>query len=133
MPQFRRFAAETNPNIQMFLPMARVVGMLQEGVGHLMREAGLPLMMGVMEEGFRHVVGDRYAPNADRQGERPSGNSVVVILNGKCCCEKAGCKKGSCCVVGSRLSTETRTIPAVPSGRSMPIGELRPKARLSWK
>jgi len=37
--QFRRLAAETNPDIQMILPLAGIVGMLQEGVGHLMREA----------------------------------------------------------------------------------------------
>jgi hypothetical protein len=54
--QFRRYATETNPNIQMVLPLAEIVGLLQEGVGHLMREAGLLLMMGVMEEEVRHVV-----------------------------------------------------------------------------
>ena len=48
--QFRRLATETNPNIQMILPLASIVGMLQEGLGHLVREAGLLLMMGVMEE-----------------------------------------------------------------------------------
>jgi hypothetical protein len=57
--QFRRFATEVNPNIQMILPLAGIVSMLQEGVGHLMREAGLLLMMGVMEEEVRHVVGER--------------------------------------------------------------------------
>jgi hypothetical protein len=34
----------------MIFPMAEVVGLLQEGVGHLMREAGLALMNLVMEE-----------------------------------------------------------------------------------
>src|SRR5690242_20244838 len=34
--QFRRLATETNPNIQMILPLAGIAGMLQEGVGHLM-------------------------------------------------------------------------------------------------
>ena len=38
--QFRRIATEENPNIQMILPMADIVGMLQEGVGNLLREAG---------------------------------------------------------------------------------------------
>jgi hypothetical protein len=42
--QFRRLATEENPNIQMILPMADIVGMLQDGVGHLLREAGLALM-----------------------------------------------------------------------------------------
>jgi hypothetical protein len=53
--QFRRLATEVNPSIQMVLPMAGIVGMLQEGVGNLMREAGLLLMMGVMDEEVRHV------------------------------------------------------------------------------
>ena len=35
--QFRRLATEQNPNIQMILPMADIVGMLQEGVGNLLR------------------------------------------------------------------------------------------------
>ena len=38
--QFRQLAREENPNIQMIFPMAEVVGLLQEGVGHLLREAG---------------------------------------------------------------------------------------------
>src|SRR5690242_7226696 len=32
--QFRRLATEENPHIQMILPMADIVGMLQDGVGH---------------------------------------------------------------------------------------------------
>jgi len=39
--QFRRLATEQNPNIQMILPMADIVGLLQEGVGNLLRHAGL--------------------------------------------------------------------------------------------
>ena len=42
---FRRWAAEKNPNIQMLLPLAEVVSLLQEGVGHLLREAGLALIV----------------------------------------------------------------------------------------
>ena len=57
--QFRRLATEQNPNIQMILPMADIVGLLQDGVGHLLREAGLALMNLVMEEEVRHLAGDR--------------------------------------------------------------------------
>jgi hypothetical protein len=39
--EFRQLAREQNPNLQMIVPMTEVVGLLQEGVGHLMREAGL--------------------------------------------------------------------------------------------
>ena len=42
--EFRQLAHEQNPNLQMIVPMTEVVGLLQEGVGHLMREAGLALM-----------------------------------------------------------------------------------------
>ena len=38
--QFRRLATEQNPNIQMMLPLADIVGLLQEGVGNLLRQAG---------------------------------------------------------------------------------------------
>ena len=62
--EFRQFAREVNPTIQTILPMTEIVGMLQEGVGHLMREAGLLLMMGVMEEEVRHVQ------NRERQASR---------------------------------------------------------------
>ena len=37
-PKFRQLAREENPNLQMIVPMTEVVGLLQEGVGHLMRE-----------------------------------------------------------------------------------------------
>jgi hypothetical protein len=42
--QFRRLATEQNPHIPMILPMADIVGLLQEGVGNLLRHAGLELM-----------------------------------------------------------------------------------------
>ena len=35
--QFRRLATEQNPNIQMILPMADIVGLLQQGVGNLLQ------------------------------------------------------------------------------------------------
>jgi putative transposase len=81
--QFRRIATETNPDIQMTLPLAGIVGMLQEGVGHLMREAGLLLMMGVMEEEVRHVVGERSVPNADRQASRWGKERGYCVVDGQ--------------------------------------------------
>ena len=81
--QFRRLATETNPNIQMILPLAGIAGMLQEGVGHLMREAGLLLMMGVMEEEVRHVVGDRSVPNTGRQASRWGKEQGYCVVDGQ--------------------------------------------------
>ena len=58
--QFRRLATEQNPNIQMILPMADIVGLLQEGVGNLLRHAGLELMHLVMDEEVSHLAGERH-------------------------------------------------------------------------
>ena len=41
MQEFRQLAREENPNLQMIFPMTEVVSLMLEGVGHLMREAGL--------------------------------------------------------------------------------------------
>jgi hypothetical protein len=81
--QFRRFASEINPNIQMVLPLAGVVAMLQAGVGNLMREAGLLLMTGVMEEEVRHLVGERYQPNPERQGSRWAKSRAIASSMGR--------------------------------------------------
>jgi putative transposase len=81
--QFRRFATEVNPTIQMTLPMAGIVGMLQEGVGHLMREAGLLLMMSVMEEEVRHVVGERHVQNPERSASRWGKEQGYSVIDGQ--------------------------------------------------
>lgn len=81
--QFRRFATEVNPTLQMTLPMAGIVGMLQEGVGHLMREAGLILMMSVMEEEVRHVVGERHVQNPERSASRWGKEQGYCVVDGQ--------------------------------------------------
>lgn len=81
--QFARFANEVNPDIQMVLPLAGIVGLLQEGVGNLMREAGLLLMMGVMEEEVRHVVGERHVQNRDRQANRWGKERGYCVIDGQ--------------------------------------------------
>lgn len=81
--QFRRFATDVNPTIQMTLPMAGIVGMLQEGVGHLMREAGLLLMMSVMEEEVRHLVGERHVQNPERSASRWGKEQGYCVVDGQ--------------------------------------------------
>jgi hypothetical protein len=43
-------AADENPAVQMVLPMAEMVGWLRQGVGALIRQAGLRVMELLMEE-----------------------------------------------------------------------------------
>ena len=71
--QFRRIATEENPNIQMILPLAEIVGLLQQGVGNLLREAGLALMQAVMEEEVKSVAGERHEQHEGRSEERRVG------------------------------------------------------------
>ena len=42
--QLEAMAAEGDPAVQMVLPMAEMVGWLRQGVGELVRQAGLQLM-----------------------------------------------------------------------------------------
>lgn len=73
MNEFRQLAADQNPSIQMVLPMAEIVGLLPQGVGHLLREAGLALMSLVMEEEVR-PFGRRAASAARRSASASVGS-----------------------------------------------------------
>src|ERR1700746_485985 len=68
--EFRQLATEQNTTVQMMLPMAEIVGLLQQGVGHLLREAGLALMSLVMEEEVRHLAGERHQQHEGRRAQR---------------------------------------------------------------
>jgi transposase-like protein len=81
--QFRRLATEENPNIQMVLPLAEIVGLLQEGVGHLLREAGLLLMSLVMEEEVRQVAGDRHEQHEGRRAHRWGQEDGYCVVDGQ--------------------------------------------------
>jgi len=81
--QFRRLATEENPNIQMVLPMADIVGMLQDGVGHLLREAGMALMKLVMDEEVRHLAGERHEQRPDRRAHRWGKEDGYCVVDGQ--------------------------------------------------
>ena len=52
---FRRLAQEENPTVHLMMPMREVAAFLQEGVGHLQRQAGLLLMQAVMDQEVCHL------------------------------------------------------------------------------
>src|SRR5882724_5608298 len=81
--QFRRLATEENPNIQMVLPLAEIVGLLQEGVGHLLREAGMTLMSLVMEEEVSHFAGERHAQHEGRLAHRWGKEDGYSVVDGQ--------------------------------------------------
>src|SRR5579859_7694542 len=64
--QLEAMAADENPAVQMVLPMVEMVGWLRQGVGALIRQAGLRVMERLMEEEVRERVGERSQPQPDR-------------------------------------------------------------------
>jgi putative transposase len=63
--------------------MAGIVGLLQQGVGHLLREAGLALMGLVMEEEVRHVAGERHQQHAERRAHRWGQEDGYCVIDGQ--------------------------------------------------
>src|SRR5262245_56999365 len=81
--KFRRLATETNPNIQMILPLAEIVGMLQDGVGNLLRQAGLELMHLVMDEEVKSLAGERHEQHNGRQAHRWGKEDGYCVVDGQ--------------------------------------------------
>jgi transposase-like protein len=81
--EFRQLAAKENPTVQMMLPMAEIVGLLQQGVGHLLRETGLALMSLVMEEEVRHLAGERHQQHEGRRAHRWGQEDGYCVIDGQ--------------------------------------------------
>jgi transposase-like protein len=81
--QFRRLATEQNPDIQMVLPLAEIVGLLQQGAGNLLRQAGLALMHLVMEEEVKSLAGERHEQHAGRRAHRWGKEKGYCVVDGQ--------------------------------------------------
>src|SRR6266852_6884270 len=81
--QFRRIANEQNPNIQMILPLADIVGLLQEGVGNLLRQTGLELMHLVMDEEVKSLAGERHQQHEGRRAHRWGKEDGYCVVDGQ--------------------------------------------------
>ncbi len=86
--QLEAMAADGNPAVQMVLPMAEMLGWLRQGVGELIRQAGLRLMDLLMQEEVRELVGER----SQRQSERKAN--------------RWGSERGYCVVMGQKVPVE---------------------------
>ncbi len=81
--QLEQMAAEENPAVQMVLPMAEMVGWLREGVGALIRQAGLRVMELLMEEEVRERVGERSQPHPERTANRWGKERGYCVVMGQ--------------------------------------------------
>lgn len=86
--RLEEMATEGNPAVQMILPMAEMVGWLRQGVGELIRQAGLQLMQLLMEEEVKHLAGERSRPTPGRTASR------------------WGSERGYCVVMGQKVPVE---------------------------
>jgi putative transposase len=80
---FRRLAQEENPAVQMTMPMAEVAAFLQEGVGHLLRQAGLALMQSVMDQEVCHLAGERHAQGDGGSADRWGTETGYCVIDGQ--------------------------------------------------
>jgi transposase-like protein len=81
--QLEAMAADGNPAVQMVLPMAEMVGWLHQGVGALIRQAGLRVMELLMEEEVRERVGERSQPQPDRTANRWGKERGFCVVMGQ--------------------------------------------------
>lgn len=81
--QFRRIATEQNPTVQLILPMADIAHLLQDGVGQLVRQAGLQLMHLVMEEEVKSLAGERHQQHDGRQAYRWGSEDGYCVVDGQ--------------------------------------------------
>jgi len=81
--RLEKMAADGNPAVQMVLPLAEMMGWLRQGVGALIRQAGLQLMELLMEEEVREVVGERSQPQPDRRANRWGKERGFCVVMGQ--------------------------------------------------
>ena len=65
--RFHKQAEESGQERQLHLPLKEVAAALQQGVGELMRQAGLELMQLIMDNEVRQLAGERYQRRTQEQ------------------------------------------------------------------
>jgi len=81
--QLESMAAGGNPAVQMVLPMAEMLGWLRQGVGELIRQAGVQLMGLLMEAEVQQRVGQRSERQAARTANRWGSERGYCIVMGQ--------------------------------------------------
>ena len=81
--RFRKQAEQSEQELQLDLPLKEVAAALQEGVGHLMRQAGLELMQLIMSNEVRHLAGERYERREPEQPFRWGREKGFLVVDGQ--------------------------------------------------
>ncbi len=81
--QLEEMAVAGNPAVQLVLPMAEMLGWLREGVGELIRQAGVELMRLLMEAEVQERVGERSQRQQDRTANRWGTERGYCVVMGQ--------------------------------------------------
>ena len=81
--KFQKQAPHSEESLQLTLPLREVAAVLQDGVGDLMRQAGLQLMQLIMDEEVRHLAGERYERRKQGQVYRWGGEKGFLVVDGQ--------------------------------------------------
>jgi transposase-like protein len=81
--QLADMAADGNPSVQMILPLAELMGWVRQGVGELIRQAGLQLMGLMMDAEVEERVGPRGRPQEDRTANRWGSERGYCVVMGQ--------------------------------------------------
>jgi putative transposase len=81
--ELEKMAAEGNPAVQMVLPLGELVGWLHEGVGELIRQAGVQLMGLLMEAEVQERVGERSRRQTGRTANRWGTERGYCVVMGQ--------------------------------------------------
>ena len=81
--RLEQMVAEHDPGVQLVLPMAEMLGWLRQGVGELIRQAGLQLMDLVMQQEVRQLAGERSQPQPQRQAHRWGSEQGYCVVMGQ--------------------------------------------------
>lgn len=81
--RFHKEAQESEQELQLHLPLKEVAAALQEGVGHLMRQAGLELMQLIMDNEVRQLAGERYQRRGPEQPLRWGREKGFLVVDGQ--------------------------------------------------
>lgn len=81
--RLEQMVAEQDPAVQLVLPMAEMLGWLRQGVGELIRQAGLQLMDLVMQQEVRELAGERSQPQPQRKANRWGSEQGFCVVMGQ--------------------------------------------------
>lgn len=104
MQRFQQQAREKNPSIQMVLPLAEVVGQLQQGMKQLIGTLLQQAMQETMQQEVTFLVGDRSRPDQKRKAFR------------------WGTEQGYCVVQGQKLHIGRPRVVDKRTHRELPLG-----------